>query len=79
VSPTPSGDNLKEEKAERVTREVFSFHVLCLEINLFLVKITFPITYGLIRSYSKLIFHFLFDFEIFVLSKKRGAFVTIFV
>jgi hypothetical protein len=36
------------------------------------VKTTFPICFGLIRSYSKLLFHFLFVFEIFVFSKKKG-------
>jgi hypothetical protein len=44
--------------------------------TVFSVKITFPICFGFIRSYSKLLFHFLIDFEIFVFSKKRGAFVT---
>ena len=40
--------------------------------TVFSVKITFPICFGFIRSYSKLLFHFLFDFEIFVFSKKKG-------
>ena len=36
------------------------------------MKITFSICFVLIRSYLKLVFHFLFNFEIFGFSKKKG-------